>query len=156
MTAVRDALQGIMECERALRQGGPAPEDLDGLAGALQEAVDLASYALLVVSCEPISDSDVEHLELVESVARWLHDEMNDAEACFEGTWPEHPGDTGQSESAFIKVVPGDVQARFRERARRLCLLLASHVGGTGALKCASCGADLHTNCPACQKAWES
>jgi len=56
---------------------------------------------------------------LVEATAQWLHDEGGFDEA-WQATWPEHADDTGQRDGAFVKMVPSDVQAKFRDVARRL------------------------------------
>lgn len=56
----------------------------------------------------------------IEAVAKWLHDEGDFDEAWSHRTWPEHPDDTGQREGGFVKIVPSDVQAKFRDVARRL------------------------------------
>jgi hypothetical protein len=56
---------------------------------------------------------------LVERVAQFLHDEGGFDEAWL-ATWPEHPGDTGQRDGGFVRIVPSDVQAKFRDVARRL------------------------------------
>lgn len=61
--------------------------------------------------------------ETVERVAQFLHDEGGFDEAWSESaTWPEHPDDTGQREGGYVRIVPSDVQAKFRDVARRLCL----------------------------------
>lgn len=57
---------------------------------------------------------------MVEAVAQFLHDEGGFDEA-WHATWPEHPDDTGQREGGFVRIVPSDVQAKFRDVARRLC-----------------------------------
>jgi hypothetical protein len=61
--------------------------------------------------------------EMVERVAQFLHDEGGFDEAWSESaTWPEHPDDTGQREGGYVRIVPSDVQAKFRDVARRLCV----------------------------------
>lgn len=58
----------------------------------------------------------------VERVAQWLHDEGGFDEAWSNHTWPEHRDDTGQRDGGFVRLVPTDVQAKFRDVARRLLL----------------------------------
>jgi hypothetical protein len=58
----------------------------------------------------------------VEWVAQFLHDEGGFGDAWTGHTWPEHPDDTGQREGGFVKIVPSDVQALFRDAARRLLI----------------------------------
>ncbi len=60
---------------------------------------------------------------LVERIAQFLHDEGGFDEA-WRATWPEHPDDTGQREGGFVRIVPSDVQAKFRDIARRLHTML--------------------------------
>lgn len=55
----------------------------------------------------------------VEQVAQWLHDEGGFDEA-WQATWPEHPDDTGQRDGGYVRIVSSDVQAKFRDVARRL------------------------------------
>lgn len=57
--------------------------------------------------------------ELVEHVARWLHDETDHPSSYPSRTWPEHKDDTGQRGNGFVKLVPVDAQAYFREIAAR-------------------------------------
>ena len=64
-----------------------------------------------------------EDSQLVEEVAQFLHDEGGFDEA-WQATWPEHPDDTGQREGGFVRIVPTDVQAKFRDVSRRLCVML--------------------------------
>jgi len=58
----------------------------------------------------------------IERVAQFLHDEGGFDESWSNHTWPEHPDDTGQRDGGFVKIVPVDVQAKFRDVARRLLL----------------------------------
>src|SRR3546814_302838 len=59
----------------------------------------------------------------VERVVQFLHDEGGFDEAWSESaSWPEHPDDTGQREGGYVRIVPSDVQAKFRDVAQRLCL----------------------------------
>lgn len=55
----------------------------------------------------------------VEALAQFLHDEGGFGDAMPDRTWPEHPDDTGQREGGWVKIVPSDVQAHFRDVARR-------------------------------------
>ncbi len=57
---------------------------------------------------------------LCEQIAQFLHDEGGFDDAWSRRTWPEHPDDTGQRDGGFVKIVPKDVQAKFREVAARL------------------------------------
>jgi hypothetical protein len=57
---------------------------------------------------------------LEEEVAQFLHDEGGFGDAWSHATWPEHSDDTGQRDCGFVKIVPCDVQAKFREVAARL------------------------------------
>lgn len=59
----------------------------------------------------------------VQRVAQWLHDEGGFMDAWPDRTWPEHPDDTGQRDGGYVKIVPSDVQAHFRDVARRLLLV---------------------------------
>lgn len=68
----------------------------------------------------PAPDAGQVEAELIESIAQWLHDETDHPEAFTQRTWPTHPNDTGQREGGWVKIVPVDVQARFREIAKRL------------------------------------
>jgi hypothetical protein len=59
----------------------------------------------------------------VETIAQWLHDEGGFDEAWSDSaTWPEHPEDTGQRDGGYVRLVPSDVQAKFRDVARRLLM----------------------------------
>jgi hypothetical protein len=58
--------------------------------------------------------------ERIEQAAQWLHDEGGFGDAWPNHTWPEHPDDTGQRDGGFVKIVPSDVQAKFREVATRM------------------------------------
>jgi hypothetical protein len=60
----------------------------------------------------------------VEAIAQFLHDEGGFDDAWSYHTWPEHPDDDGQREGGFVKIVPSNVQAKFRDVARRLCTML--------------------------------
>lgn len=86
--------------------------------GAGDEARRAAIYdiAQFRIACAPTAVDG----GLVEQVAQFLHDEggFDDAWNC--RTWPEHPDDTGQRDGGFVKIVPSDVQAKFRDVARRL------------------------------------
>lgn len=62
--------------------------------------------------------------ELVEAIAQFLHDEGGFDDADTDRTWPEHDGDTGQREGGFVKIVPSDILAKFRDVARRLSTML--------------------------------
>lgn len=55
----------------------------------------------------------------IEELAQFLHDEGGFGDSYPDRTWPEHPDDTGQREGGFVKIVPSDVQAKFRDVARR-------------------------------------
>lgn len=58
---------------------------------------------------------------LVERLAQWLHDEVEWPDPNFPNhSWPEHPDDTGQRGDGWLKIVPKDVQAKFRSIAERL------------------------------------
>lgn len=72
---------------------------------------------LATLTAPPTSDAGE---AAVEAVAQWLHDEGGFADACPTRTWPEHPDDTGRREGGFVRLVPKDVQAQFRDVARRL------------------------------------
>lgn len=58
----------------------------------------------------------------VEKLAQFLHDEGGFDNAMTDRTWPEHPDDTGQREGGWVMIVPSDVQAHFRDVARRWLL----------------------------------
>ncbi len=64
----------------------------------------------------------LEEAESAEAIAQFLHDEGGFDEAWTDSTWPEHPGDTGQRDGGFVKIVPSDVQAKFRDVARHLLI----------------------------------
>lgn len=55
----------------------------------------------------------------VERLAQYLHDEGGFDNAWPDYTWPEHEGDTGQRDGGWVRIVPSDVQAHFRDVARR-------------------------------------
>ncbi|WP_242183311.1 YuiA family protein [Sphingomonas sp. CARO-RG-8B-R24-01] len=57
--------------------------------------------------------------EDVERLAQFLHDEGGFGDAMTDRSWPEHADDTGQREGGWVKIVPPDVQAQFRDVARR-------------------------------------
>lgn len=59
-------------------------------------------------------------VDLAERIAQWLHDETGHPDSFPNRTWPEHANDTGQRGGGFVKIVPSDAQAHFREIARRL------------------------------------
>ena len=63
--------------------------------------------------------SDQEKLT-AEEIAQFLHDEGGFDEAWSQHTWPEHADDTGQRDGGWVKIVPSDVQAKFRDVATRL------------------------------------
>jgi uncharacterized protein YjiS (DUF1127 family) len=73
--------------------------------------------ALPLAPAEPVGEA------WVERVAQFLHDEGGFSESYTCCTWPEHPNDTGQREGGFVKIVPSDAQAHFRDVARRLATL---------------------------------
>jgi len=58
----------------------------------------------------------------VERLAQFLHDEGGFGDAMTDRTWPEHDGDTGQRGEGWVKIVPSDVAAHFRDVARRWLL----------------------------------
>ena len=60
--------------------------------------------------------------EAVEALAQFLHDEGGFGDAMTDRTWPEHDGDTGQRGEGWVKIVPSDVAAHFRDVARRWLL----------------------------------
>lgn len=61
---------------------------------------------------------------LIETIAQFLHDEGGFGDAYPDHSWPEHPDDTGQREGGWVKLVPIDAQAQFRDVARRLATML--------------------------------
>ncbi|SCW57218.1 hypothetical protein SAMN02927924_01450 [Sphingobium faniae] len=73
--------------------------------------------------------------EQVERVAQWLHDEGGFDDAWSDRTWPEHPDDTGQREGGYVKLVPSDVQTKFREVAARLMRRFPSALPSTPSSK---------------------
>lgn len=85
------------------RNASPAAGDMDAKAFNMEARPDAG-------------DEDVER------VAQFLHDEGGFGDAMTDRTWPEHPDDTGQREGGWVKIVPADVQAKFRDVARRLLL----------------------------------
>jgi len=58
----------------------------------------------------------------IEKLAQFLHDEGGFGDAMTGRTWPEHDGDTGQRGDGWVKIVPSDVVAKFRDVARRWLL----------------------------------
>lgn len=58
----------------------------------------------------------------VERLAQFLHDEGGFDDAMTGRTWPEHDGDTGLRGDGWVKIVPADVTAHFRDVARRWLL----------------------------------
>lgn len=68
---------------------------------------------------KPSPDRVTEGELAIEALAQFLHDEGGFGDAWPDRTWPEHPADTGQREGGWVKIVPTDVQAKFRDVARR-------------------------------------
>jgi hypothetical protein len=68
----------------------------------------------------PAPDERLREALDVEAVAQFLHDEGGFDEAWSNHTWPAHREDTGQRDGGFVKIVPTDVQAKFRDVAARL------------------------------------
>ena len=81
------------------------------------EAFEIADaiLALTPEAREPVADAD-----LVEHIAKWLHNETAHPESYPNHTWPETERDDGQREGGFVKIVPLHGQAYFRDIARRL------------------------------------
>lgn len=100
------------------RDGGHRTQEL-GIKLSYEQALQLSSERQFAESAKSPSDSVREALA-IEQVAQFLHDEGGFDEASSSHTWPEHAADTGQRDGGFVKIVPSDVQAKFRDVARRL------------------------------------
>jgi hypothetical protein len=68
---------------------------------------------------EPVPATNQAGEVAVEALAQFLHDEGGFGDAMTDRTWPDHADDTGQREGGWVKIVPADVQAHFRDVARR-------------------------------------
>lgn len=58
--------------------------------------------------------------EIIEDLARWLHDETAHPESYPNHTWPETERDDGRREGGWVKIVPLHGQEYFRDIGRRL------------------------------------
>lgn len=89
-----------------------------------------------IPALSPAPDRGEGDAERIERAAQWLHDEGGFDDAWPDRTWPEHPGDTGQRDGCFVKIVPSDVQAKFRDVATRMLRVfpasLSAHAGSEG------------------------
>ena len=66
-----------------------------------------------VVEPKPVTD-------LVDDLAKWLHDETAHPESYPDHTWPETDRDDGRRSGGWVKIVPLHAQEYFRDIARRL------------------------------------
>lgn len=58
--------------------------------------------------------------DLVDDLAKWLHDETAHPESYPDHTWPETDRDDGRRSGGWVKIVPLHAQEYFRDIARRL------------------------------------
>lgn len=58
--------------------------------------------------------------DLVDDLAKWLHEETAHPESYPDHTWPETDRDDGRRSGGWVKIVPLHVQEYFRDIARRL------------------------------------
>src|SRR5690606_32384395 len=74
--AIREAFDEISGLCRHLRQGGPAPEDLQDLSSALDEAVGIAANMLHALAQQPADDEVVfiDGVGAVRSSVKSCHD----------------------------------------------------------------------------------
>ncbi|MEC3912363.1 hypothetical protein U5A82_18350 [Sphingobium sp. CR2-8] len=93
--------------------GGPG-WDVDGMCD------DHGRFVCSKCALSPAPDRGEVDAEHIERAAQWLHDEGGFGDAWSNYTWPEHRDDTGQRDGGFVKIVPSDVQAKFREVATRM------------------------------------
>ncbi|MGK2908553.1 MAG: hypothetical protein ACSLE1_01915 [Sphingobium sp.] len=103
----------------------------------LEHAIDLAvSDNGWCQTCigRDLATTPTDNTGLIERLAQWLHDECDFDEAWTGRSWPEHPEDTGQRKGGFVKLVPTDVVARFREVASRLVNGFSSDFSDAAAL----------------------
>lgn len=91
---------------------------------------------------QPAGDEPVGLREEIERAAQWLHDEGGFGDAWTQHTWPEHPDDTGQRDGGFVKIVPSDVQAKFREVATRMLRVFPSALATPARTDDAGTGSD--------------
>jgi hypothetical protein len=70
--------------------------------------------------------SSLEREELVDAIAKWLHDETAHPDSYPDHTWPETERDDGRREGGWVKIVPQHAQAYFRDIARRLLAVFPS------------------------------
>jgi hypothetical protein len=63
----------------------------------------------------------------IESLAQWLHDEVEWPEFDFPNhSWPDHPDDDGKRGNAYLRIVPRSSADQFREIARRILSALST------------------------------
>lgn len=146
--AVRDALERIDDfmVEEIMNDQSDAPHRADDFNGDTEHLVDCIdalldlddakalvphglggkgshAYRLLCAARQrlaALANLAPTDAEAIERAAQWLHDEGGFGDAWFNYTWPEHPDDTGQRDGGWVRIVPSDVQAKFREVARRM------------------------------------
>ncbi|MBH1992481.1 MAG: hypothetical protein I8H86_06300 [Sphingomonadaceae bacterium] len=87
---------------------------------------DVRAKIVALFPSSPAPDRGEGEAERIERAAEWLHNEGSFDDAWPDRTWPEHPGDTGQRDGGFVKIVPSDVQAKFREVATRMLRVFPS------------------------------
>ena len=75
--------------------------------------MEAALSASPVVEPKPVTD-------LVDDLAKWLHDETAHPESYPDHTWPETDRDDGRRSGGWVKIVPLHAQEYFRDIARRL------------------------------------
>ena len=75
--------------------------------------MEAALSAAPVVEPKPVTD-------LVDDLAKWLHDETAHPESYPDHTWPETDRDDGRRSGGWVKIVPLHAQEYFRDIARRL------------------------------------
>jgi len=112
-----DLMIPLLRAALSAQQATKASKIIDGLTEAAAHAAGEDTGATVHhVSVQ----QGGEEADRIEACAQWLHDEGGFDDAWTQHTWPEHPDDTGQRDGGFVKIVPSDVQAKFREVATRL------------------------------------
>ena len=96
------------------------------------EEVDVALRAIGRAFANEQASAQAIPADEVEKLAQFLHDEGGFGDAITGCTWPEHLDDTGRRENGWVKIVPSDVQAHFRDVARRWLATPKASAQGVG------------------------
>jgi ribosomal protein S27AE len=95
---IRDGRRAV--CGKCGSAAGPYHHGILG-----QPTADERARAAWNTRATPSTDAVREAVGREEQLAQFLHDEGGFDEAWGDRTWPEHPGDTGQREGGFVKIV---------------------------------------------------